>query len=120
MTALLIAVAAAGGALTRYGIGQAVGLRSFPWATLGINLSGSFVLGLLVALADERQWSAATTRPLTIGFLGAFTTFSTFSVETFDLLRHDRLPAAGAYLAASVGGGLLAAASGWWLGRTLA
>ena len=59
-----------------------IGVRSFPWATLGINLVGSYLLGLLLVLGAERDWPETTTVPLSIGFLGAFTTFSTFSYET--------------------------------------
>jgi fluoride ion exporter CrcB/FEX len=61
----LIALAAAAGALSRYGIGRALGVRSFPWTTLGINLSGSLLLGLLVAIGIERNWSETTMVPLT-------------------------------------------------------
>ena len=53
---VLIAIAGAAGALSRYGIGSAVGGRSFPWATLGINLAGSFALGLVLHLAQLRDW----------------------------------------------------------------
>ena len=109
MTALLVALAGAVGALARYGIGTSVGTRSVPWATLGINLVGSFLLGALVKLAADRGWPDSTTLPLGVGFLGAFTTFSTFSVETQTMLRDDRLAIAGAYVGASVVGGVLAA-----------
>lgn len=120
VTLLLIAVAGAAGALSRYGIGQAVGVRSFPWATLGINLAGALALGVVMATSIERHWSAAHTVPISIGYLGAFTTFSTFGYEAFTLLRADRVPAAAAYLAVSVVGGLLCVAAGWALGRALA
>ncbi len=59
-----------------------MGPRSFPWATLAINLLGSFLLGVLAKLAADGGWPDKTTLPLGVGFLGAFTTFSTFSVET--------------------------------------
>jgi CrcB protein len=114
--AVLIGIAGAAGALCRYGIGSAVGQRSFPWSTLGINLVGSFVLGLLVELAATRGWSPGVTAPLTIGFLGAFTTFSTFAVETHLFLRTDRLGTALVYVLASVGIGVAAAAAGYRVG----
>ena len=117
MTTVLIAIAGAAGALTRYGIGRAVGPRPFPWATLGINVSGSFVLGFLVTIGVTRDWPETTTVPLAVGFLGAYTTFSTFSLETFTLLRTDRAPAAFACIAASVVGGLAAAALGYAVAR---
>jgi len=112
---VLIGMAGAAGALARYGIGNAVGQRSFPWGTLGINLVGSGLLGLLLKLAVDRGWPDTTTLPLGVGFLGAFTTFSTFSVETHSMLQADRLWAAGAYVAASLIGGIAAAAVGYAL-----
>jgi CrcB protein len=120
MQVILIAVAGAAGALSRYGIGSAVGPRSFPWATLGINVAGAFALGLVVRVALLRDWPTTLTFPIAIGFLGAFTTFSTFSVETFELLRSDRAPAAAAYVGVSVLGGVTAAAIGYAAGRAVA
>ena len=120
MQVILIAVAGAAGALSRYGVGNAVGGRSFPWATLGINLTGSFALGLLLHLARLRGWPDDVTLPIAVGFLGAFTTFSTFSVETFDLLRTDRALEAAVYVGLSVIGGLAAAALGYAVARSFA
>jgi CrcB protein len=109
----LVAVAGALGALSRYGLGVLVGVRSFPWATLCINLVGSFLLGALITAGTERGWSQTATVPLAVGFLGAFTTFSTFSYETQTMLRTDRAGAAALYVALSVVGGVGAAAAGW-------
>jgi len=117
---VLIAAAGAAGALTRYGIGLAVGVRSFPWGTFGINLSGSFLLGFLLAFGIERGWSDTTVVPMTVGFLGAFTTFSTFSYEAFTLARTDRELTALIYVVASVVGGLLAAGAGYAAARRVA
>jgi CrcB protein len=114
---VLIAAAGAAGALSRYGIGVLVGVRSFPWATLGINLTGSFLLGLVVAVGLEREWPDTTLLPLSVGFLGAYTTFSTFSYETFTLLRTDRAPLAFVYVVASLVGGVLAAGAGYATAR---
>ena len=119
MTAVLVAVAGALGALTRYGLGRAVGVRAFPWVTLSINISGSFLLGLLLTLGLARQWPPTTSVPLAVGFLGAYTTFSTFSYETFTLVRDDRLQAAMVYVSASVVGGFFAAAAGYAAARSL-
>lgn len=115
MKVFLIAVAAAAGALARYGIGVAIGDRAFPWATMSINITGSFALGLLLPFGLDRGWSDTTLLPITVGFLGAYTTFSTFSYETFTLLRTDRATSALVYVAASVVGGLLAASAGYAL-----
>jgi fluoride exporter len=116
----LIALAAATGALTRYGIGKAIGVRSFPWATLGINLTGSFLLGFVVAIGIERSWSETTVVPLTVGFLGAYTTFSTFSYETYTLMRTDRSAQAAVYVLVSVIGGVFLAFAGYNVGRRTA
>jgi CrcB protein len=113
MKVALVALAGAAGALARYGIGSAAGTRSFPWATLGINLAGSLALGFLIRAGELRGWSTLVTVPLAVGFLGAFTTFSTFSVETQTLLRDGRPAAAGAYVSLSVLGGVALAAAGY-------
>jgi CrcB protein len=117
---VLVAFAGAAGAVARYRIGLAVGVRSFPWATTGINLTGSFLLGLVLTMGIERGWPETTTIPLAVGFLGAYTTFSTFSFETYTLLRTDRAAAALAYVAVSVVGGVFAAAMGYVTARALA
>ena len=119
MRAVLVGIAGAAGALCRYGIGVAVGARSFPWSTLAINVVGSFVLGLLVEVAGTRGWSPDVTAPLAIGFLGAFTTFSTFAVETDLFLRSDRVGTALVYVLVSVGVGVAAASTGYRVGVAL-
>lgn len=118
MTWLLVAVAGAAGATARYGIGLAVGVRTFPIATLGINVVGSFVLGLVLTVGAAGRLSEQNTTALAVGFLGAFTTYSTFSWETFTLGRTDRLATAILYVALSLAMGVAAAAAGYRLGRT--
>jgi CrcB protein len=109
---VLIAVAGATGALARYGIGLALGVRSFPWTTLGINIVGSFLLGFLLQRAPGRL-SDDVRIALGVGLLGAFTTFSTFSNETVAMVRDGRAGGALVYVSASVIGGLLAAVIGY-------
>jgi fluoride exporter len=108
-----VALAGALGALARYGLSNVIGSRdprAFPTATFVVNISGSFVLGLLAVLLTERFVAHASLRTsLTVGFLGAYTTFSTFSLETFRLLDHGAVALATAYVAASVIVGVLAA-----------
>jgi fluoride exporter len=116
----LVAAAGAVGAVVRYRIGMAVGLRSFPWATAIINIIGCFLLAFVLFGPLAARWSPATTAAVTVGFLGAYTTFSTFGYETFSLLRADRFGAAGAYVALSLLGGLGAAALGFVAGRAAA
>ena len=115
----LIAVAGAAGALARYGIGQAVGPRSFPWATLAINVVGACALGFVLAGPIAARWPTDITAAIAVGFLGAFTTFSTFAYEATTLLRDDRPVAAFAYVASSLVIGLAASALGYVLGRAL-
>ena len=86
---LLIAAGGAIGAVLRFGVsGMALRLfgETFPWGTLAVNLMGSFVLGLLWALSERMPFPPELTAFLFIGVLGAFTTFSTYSLESFNLL----------------------------------
>ena len=119
MTGLAVAVAGAVGALLRWRIGMAVGLRSFPWATLAVNVVGCFALAVVLAGPGASRWSPATTTAVAVGLLGSFTTFSTFGYETFTLLRTDEPGRAAAYVGLSLAGGLAATALGWAVGRTL-
>lgn len=117
--AAAIALAGAAGALLRYWIGAAIGLRSFPWATLLINIAGSFLLGVVLG-GPSARWSTTLTAATTIGFLGAFTTFSTFAFEATALVRSGRPATAALYVAASVVIGLAASAAGFVIGRAAA
>jgi CrcB protein len=104
--------------MARYGISRAT-LHSdaLIWSTVGINIAGSFFLGLLVA----SQWFSRDLREaLGVGLLGGFTTFSTFSVQVVVETDAGKPGRAAAYLAASVIGGIAAAAAGYALGRRLA
>jgi len=87
----LIALGGAAGATTRYLIDTWISERTsgaFPWGTLAINVSGSLVLGFLFALAVERGVLPASIRgPLLIGFIGAYTTFSTLMLESWRLIE---------------------------------
>lgn len=88
---LFIAAGGAAGALARFGLSKAIhGLfgSAFPWGTLAVNLLGSFFIGLLSVLFTERlNVSPELKAGLLVGVLGALTTFSTFSLETFALLQ---------------------------------
>ena len=117
MTAVAVAVAGAVGAVLRYQIGIAVGVRTFPWATLGINVVGCFVLAFVLGGPAAQKWSPVVTTAVAVGLLGAFTTFSTFGYETFTLVRTERVGAAAFYVALSLVGGLGATALGYTVGR---
>jgi len=89
----------------------------FPWGTVAVNLLGCLCIGLLAGLADARHLFTPESRAfLFIGVLGGFTTFSTFGLETFFLVRDGDLPAALGSVLVQVLGGLVAV----WLGYTLA
>lgn len=114
----LIALAGGAGALCRLGVGNALDARSFPVATLTVNVLGCFALGVLGVWGATR-WSPAVVSVLGVGFLGAFTTFSTFAVDAVELESGGRALAAAGYVVASVGLGLAAAVAGQVTGRWL-
>lgn len=88
----------------------------FPWPTLVINIAGSLGIGLLWGLFGQHAWFDSWGRYLlVVGFLGGFTTFSAFSLETVGLMEGGRTGAAGGYVLASLFGCVLAA----WLGQRL-
>lgn len=120
MPAVLVAVGGAAGTLARYWIGVAVGVRTFPWATLGINVAGCFALALLLAGPAASRWPTDVTTALAVGLVGGFTTYSTFGYETVTLARGGHLAWAAAYVGLSVVGGLAAATAGYLSGRALA
>lgn len=108
-------VAGAVGAVTRYVVDDLVRSRfggAFPWGTFAINVSGSFVLGVITGLALYHGLDAIPKTAIGTGFCGGFTTFSTFSYETVQLVETgDVGPAVGNALG-SVALGLAAAAIG--------
>lgn len=116
MTWFLVVTAGAVGTAARYGIGLALGSRPFPWGTLVINVSGSFLIGLVLTVGTLGRLSPQATTALAVGFLGAFTTYSTFSWETLMLGRTDQVALAILNVVASVVLGLVAAAVGYRVG----
>jgi CrcB protein len=116
MRYLWVGLGGALGSVARYAIGLNVDQSHFPWATLGINLSGAFVLGAFLTLALGHL-SIAVMTPIAVGVLGGFTTFSTFAWEGFTFTRTGRAGIAFVYVTVSVVGGLLAAWGGYTFGR---
>jgi fluoride exporter len=115
---LLVALAGAGGAAARYGLDLRFSrdAHHVPWVTFAINVSGSFLLGTCVAVFDAHPHPSL--RPaITIGLLGAFTTFSTLSLETYRLLDRGHLALASAYSLGSLAAGLVAVTAGVYVGR---
>ena len=120
MTYLAVAFGGALGAMSRffvYSAFQRAGTSSFPWATLTVNVAGSFLLGIAFILITERMEIGVYWRGVvTIGFLGAFTTFSTFSMDVIGLLEQGSYNNAILYVLSSVAVCIIAA----WLGLSLA
>lgn len=102
-TLLWVGVAGAFGTLCRYGVSAAVQKLcgpAFPWGTFAVNAAGCFLFGVVWALAEERLVISGQTRFVILtGFMGAFTTFSTFAFETGQFLRDAQWLSAAANVA---------------------
>jgi CrcB protein len=110
------------GANIRYFLGRWAAQKwgtDFPYGTFVINVSGSFILGLFATLAARLAWNDAWRLLVAIGFVGAFTTFSTFEYETFELIRQNNLARAGVNVLGSVLVGFLAVYLGVVVARLL-
>jgi CrcB protein len=119
----LVALGGGAGALARYVIGAWIATHlasTFPWGTLAVNVAGSFLIGVVAVLADEAGRIGPDLRVLLIaGVLGGFTTFSSFSMETFRLIEHGDLARGLLNVAANLALCGVAVALGVVLGRTL-
>lgn len=116
---IIIGLAGAFGALSRYLLGRFIAERArtqFPLGTFVINISGAFVIGLLFALVAHKHISAALQLTLATGFLGGYTTFSTMNWEGVQLVRGGSTPLGLLYLGGSMLLGLLAATLGILVG----
>jgi CrcB protein len=119
MQLISIAIGGATGALCRYGMSNGVYLllgRGFPYGTLAVNILGSIIMGSCYVLMIERmdvspEWRAG----IIIGLLGAFTTFSAFSIETLNLLESGETMKAGLNILLSV----TLCITGCWLGMIM-
>lgn len=124
MLILSVAIAGALGALSRWGLGSLLlkwaGAR-FPYGTLTANLLGCFILGVVTETAERAQWMTGELRiAISVGFIGALTTFSTWEFETFRLARRgDVLVAAGNFVVNVFFGYLLIWAGGRLVALTL-
>ncbi len=117
---IAIAVGGALGSVLRYGLStwvHSLAGRGFPYGTLAVNVLGCLAMGVLFALLVERMGASAVWRAgLLIGVLGGFTTFSTFSIETFNLIEQGAMAKAAGNMAAS----LVLCIGATWLGVILA
>lgn len=120
---LLIALAGSLGALARYGLAGLVQNNSgssFPWGTVTVNVLGTFLFGFVWSLADERLLISAETRLIVLtGFMGAFTTFSTFMFETGTLMQDDQWFLAVGNLAVQLVAGIVCLFLGLAAGRLI-
>lgn len=125
----MVAIGGALGALGRFTLGRwltqlfqsvSTGPILFPWATFSINVIGSVFIGFIFVLMTEKMSSLEIYRPLImVGFLGAFTTFSTFSLEILSLINQQAWLSAISYLLLSCFCGVIGAALGIFIGRLL-
>ncbi|MBS3820589.1 MAG: fluoride efflux transporter CrcB [Planctomycetes bacterium] len=119
---LYIAAGGAAGALCRYGLSETITThvgKGFPWGTLAVNLAGCFAIGMAIHLVPTPKAPHELSWLIITGFLGAFTTFSTLSLETHTLLRDGAYAAAAAYVLTSVLAGVALCAAGFWLGHVI-
>jgi fluoride exporter len=119
-----LAMVAAGGAIgstLRYLVGKAMGPQAdsvVPWHTLLVNVTGAFMLGLLIAVAARHGWPGWWRPFIAVGILGGYTTFSTYSIESVELMLRGQATTGAAYALGSLGIGLLAAWLGLLAGRS--
>jgi CrcB protein len=120
---LLIGIGGFAGAVARYLVDARVTLwtgGTLPWGTFVVNITGSFVVGLLFALVTERAALPAEVRgPVMIGFVGAFTTFSTLALESWRMIEDGAWLWASANLVGSVVIGVVAVIAGVAIGRAV-
>jgi CrcB protein len=117
---ILVMLAGGLGSGARYVVGQwssgAVG-TAFPYGTLIVNLVGCFILGAVVQLSSSGSWSPELRATIAVGFLGGFTTYSSFNQETLGMLNGGAGGMAGAYVLVTLVGGLAAGSLGLALAR---
>jgi len=121
----LIAIALGGGmgALLRYGLGGIIARMvdiGFPWGTLGVNLLGCFLVGFLWEICSDTVLAPHWRAFIFIGVLGGFTTFSSHSLESLNLLREGEVKLAGANILLSNGAGLILVFAGMVVADLLA
>lgn len=120
MHLIAIAIGGALGALGRYWISGLLNNAAYklPYGTLFCNVAGSFLMGVCFVLILEKTRLSPELRPLLmVGFMGAFTTFSTFSLETVAMLQEGHIMSAAIYISLSVLLCIAALSAGLWITR---
>ena len=116
MNFLMVALCGGLGAIGRYAISLIPMKSQFPFRTLVVNLFGAIFIGFIVGFAESRKMSSNTNLFLKVGFCGGFTTFSTFSLEAFNLINEKSYFLCGIYITLSIVGCL----AGILVGKKLA
>lgn len=113
---LLVGLGGGLGSMMRYGIAVIMNTRLFPYATLAVNIAGSFIIGVVFALSIRQEPLADNWKLfLATGICGGFTTFSAFSLENMGLLQSGKYGLALTYIAASIILGIAATFLGYQL-----
>lgn len=117
---LLVALGGGIGAWLRFAVGRLSAASMFPWATLVVNITGSFAMGLLVGWLARQGGNEAVRLLIGVGLLGGFTTFSAFSLELVNLAQRSAVALAAGYALVSVVAGVLGLCAGLALVRAAA
>jgi fluoride exporter len=120
---VMVGVGGALGSILRFWLGSYIGERigtRFPYGTLVVNISGSFLIGLVFAILTQRmQWSPNWRYLIPIGFIGGYTTFSSFEFEAFRTIQDGQLGLGLLYVGVSVVVGFIAVWGGMVAGRAI-
>ncbi len=123
MKYLMVGIGGALGSVLRFWVGSYIGSRfgsRFPYGTFVVNISGAFLIGMILTLLAEKvEWNANWLYLIPIGFIGGYTTFSTFEYETFRLFQDGQILTAGLNVALSVIVGFVGVWAGAIAGRAL-
>ncbi len=116
---VLVALGGGLGAVLRFAVSEAIPSEDVPWATLSVNLVGSLLLGAMTAAVATQVMSESQAMFLGMGLLGAFTTMSTYSVETIGLIEDGKWRIAVAYVLLTAAAGPMLAWIGWKSGSAM-
>ncbi len=114
---LLVGAGGALGSMMRYGTSLIIGSKTFPLATLTVNIAGSFIIGILLGLSSKHNMSDFGWKFLAVGICGGFTTFSAFSLEGFKLLQQQKYLIFLMYIVVSITAGLLFTYAGYLISK---